>query len=126
MFAFVLLAAFILFSPVPQQVFGASSPLLRGWTMYDGYGINICTMTLHLVSPEGKPEQIDWLKILGFPHHPTAPLRLRRITGPQQAFEIAAEVKSKLPSGSDLRMTARVSTLSGWMEICRDFPVPAP
>ncbi len=122
---FLAVVLFMALGPSYQQVFRRECRALRAWVMFEGYGLNIWQVKFRIERPDGSGEEVKWMALLGYPDARKAPADWRKITQSAKAFEIAKEIRQRLPAGDKLFMSARVSSEDGWTEIYHDFSISA-
>ncbi len=122
--SFTVILLFIALGPAYQQVLNQDSILLRSWTMYAYEGLNLCHAQFYILEPNQEKKPINWLRTLGYADLQKAPLSLRRLIGCEEALNVGKQLRTKLGSQVDLRLTARVSEQYGWRVQYRDLPIP--
>jgi hypothetical protein len=113
--AFVALAAVICLGPAYRQVLGRRSHVLRHWTMFYGFGSQICDVRYQRVRVDGDRDALDRFAILG-----DAPVAddadgIRKIRTVERAEEIGRLLCERLPTSErDVRLVARCGSKQGW------------
>jgi hypothetical protein len=110
--AFLLLAALIALAPSARQVFGVRSPYLRSWTMFSGFGLDLCVAEFEGAGGAA----LDRYAVLD-EHRATAPKWLRKLRSEDDVRGVAKRLCAKL--GQDVRVTAKCASRSGWKTVIR-------
>ncbi len=125
---FAALAAFILLSPAPGQVFGKHSPWLREWVMYSGVGTGLPQGAFHIHDAAGTIiGTLTPLEAMGIAHYPnTEHYRFEgwmRTTG--DLWRHATAACDRLENGHRLSFAGRVGTRDGWLDMQVEDVCPA-
>ena len=116
---FLLIAGFLVGSPVYRHVLGGKSPYLRGWMMYSNFALgNYCQVAYYERTVEGD-QRVDRLELLGQTSVASAPVGLRRIGGEKDARAQAQALCRKLGPDADVRADLRCSSTRGWHRAMR-------
>ena len=123
---FASLAAFILFSPAPGQLFAKHSPWLREWIMYSGVGIGIPQGEFRIHDNSGRIfDTLTPLEAAGLSRYPNV-VHYQfdgRMRTSDDLGRYAAMACSTLEDGQWLAFDGRVGTRQGWLpfqvdEVC--------
>ena len=109
---FAVLAGTILLAPSARQVFGVKHPYLRSWTMFSGFGLQICEAEFRGAGGSGAP--LDRYAALGVSRD-EAPSWLRKMRNEDDVRGVARKLCTKL--GQDVRVSARCAARSGWKTV---------
>jgi hypothetical protein len=114
---FILFLLFILFGPFVRQVVGIESNLFRPWVMFRGTGTGIRDVQFTLQHPNGNNEEINRYQLLGYENSQAEiPSYVWRMQSEQDIRDVAELICSALDESSDLRVTSRIGTRTGWVE----------
>jgi len=112
---FLALAAFICLGPAYRQVLGRRSDVLRHWTMFHGFGSQICDVRYFRHRADGESEAVDRFALLADAPATNDASGIRTIRGVERAEEIGTQLCERLPAGErDLRLIARCGSKQGW------------
>jgi hypothetical protein len=112
---FLALAAFICLGPAYRQVLGRRSDVLRHWTMFHGFGSQICDVRYSRHRADGELEAVDRFELLADAPSTDDANGIRTIRTVERAEEIGAQLCERLPVGDrDLRLVARCGSKQGW------------
>jgi len=113
---FVILAGFICLGPAYRQVFGRRSNTLRHWTMFHGFGSQVCDVRYFWRRADGGVEPIDRFALLGVEAANDDSQAIRTIRSVERAEEIAEQLCERLPAGErEVRLIARCGSKKGWV-----------
>lgn len=114
---FFAIAAFISLGPAYRQVLGRRSDVLRHWTMFHGFGSQICDVRYVRHRGVGEDEAVDRFALLADAAASDDANGLRAIRSVERAEEIGRQLCERLPAGErDLRVFARCGSKQGWKE----------
>lgn len=115
---FALLAAFVLLSPAPGQLFGAHTPLLREWVMFSGVGVGIPRGEFVVTGAGGEIARLSPLEALGIEAYP----QIRhysfdlRILADADFARFAQRLCAEAQADGRIRFEGFVGTRAGWRE----------
>lgn len=115
---FALLAAFVLLSPAPGQIFGAHTALLREWVMFSGVGVGIPRGDF-LVAGEGREIlRVSPLQALGLDAYPQIRHYSfdKRVLADADLARFAERLCGGLRPGERVSFEGVVGTRAGWRE----------
>jgi hypothetical protein len=112
---FLALAAFICLGPAYRQVLRQRSDILRHWTMFHGFGSQICDVRYVRHRGVGEGEAVDRFALLADAQASDDANGIRTIRSVERAEEIGRQLCERLPPGErDLRLVARCGSKQGW------------
>lgn len=111
------LAAFILLSPA-HRVLGGRSPYLRDWMLYRDVGVGLVQARFAVRDADGSERPIDRFAVLKLRPGPGA-RKLTHITGEAGLHVVCHQLCAALGPGTDLRVHARIATITGWADLDR-------
>jgi len=114
---FAILFVWMAAGPFYVQVLGVRNEFtqyIREWIMFSGRGIGFVETRYFQKMPDGSERDLDRFELLGFPVPRKAPLWLWRTPHAGRARSIAVQLCAKLEPGADVRLVARLATMSGW------------
>jgi hypothetical protein len=112
---FLALAAIICLGPAYRQVLGRRSDVLRHWTMFHGFGSQICDVRYVRHRGDGELEAVDRFEMLASAQATDDTSGLRTIRTVERAEAIGTQLCARLPAGNrDLRLVARCGSKQGW------------
>ena len=131
---FLALAGFICLGPAYRQVLGRRSDVLRHWTMFHGFGSQICDVRYFRYGAGVGVERVDRFALLGAETASEEPQSIRTIRTVEHAEEIGRRLCEKLPGDErDVRLVARCGSKKGWIEasdgsrnLCSTLEPPGP
>lgn len=126
---FALLAAFILLSPAPGQLFGAHSPFLREWVMFSGVGVGIPRGDFIVARDGREVARRTPLEALGLAAYP----QIRHYAFEERVVEdadlarFARALCEEAGEGGRVGFVGSVGTRQGWRpieveDVCRAAP----
>ena len=118
--AFILLMLYVIFGPFYRQVLKGKGDVIPAWRMYHTRGIGVCDVEFYIRHPDGRIEDIDHFKILGYDkllkfHHHS-----RRIRREKGVLEVGRRMRQQVGNAADLRVNARIGTREGWKTLYVD------
>lgn len=123
---FALIAAFVLLSPAPGQLFGAHTPLLREWVMFSGVGVGIPRGQFVVSDENGESLRLSPLEALGLAAYPQIRHYTfeKRVLADEDFARFAQRLCAEAAPGARVGFDGAVGTRAGWRQarfddVCR-------
>jgi hypothetical protein len=114
---FLALAVFTCLGPAYRQLLGRRSNMLRHWTMFHGFGSQICDVRYFRHRADGESEAVDRFALLADAPASDDTNGIRTIRSVERAEEIGRQLCERLPADErDLRLVARCGSKQGWKQ----------
>lgn len=112
-FTFVIILAWMALGPAYRQVLGGKNEIFRKWTMYGNRGLDMVDASFYKVK-NGKLQEMNRFKILGYENRLSAPKEVFRIEGNEGVISVVNKLCEKLGGDADIRVKSRIATRKGW------------